>query len=205
MSGMDTAGLLLTGGRSARMGTDKAALRLASSGSSDCEPMSLTLAERTALLLEAATNVALEVGPGFSHLSHVAESPPQAGPLAALVAGATELARIGWKGPVLVVATDLPRLNAGMLGWLANHQPGRSVVPLSRGVPQPLCARYEPEDLTAASRLLAGGSRSMLSLIDEVKPELVAEDTWVRFAGDPFCLDDVDTPDQLDAHEGGPG
>ena len=202
---MESAGLLLTGGRSARMGTDKAALRLPSSGIRDREPMSLTLAERTAQLLEAATKVALEVGPGFSHLRRVAESPPQSGPLAALVAGAAELARIGWSGPVLLVATDMPRLNSGMLGWLATHQPGRSVVPLSRGVPQPLCARYEPEDLAAASRLLAGGSRSMASLIEEVEPQLVPEDTWARYAGDPLCLDDVDTPDQLDAHEGGLG
>jgi molybdopterin-guanine dinucleotide biosynthesis protein A len=191
------AGLLLTGGRSARMGRDKATIRVASGGGSHADPVT-TLAERTARLLDVATEPALEVGPGYTHLRKVSESAPDNGPLSALVAGAAELRRLGWNRPVLVVATDLPRLSADMLGWLGTHEPGRSVVPLSDGRPQPLCARYEPGDLAVAARLVAEGRRSMTALLEATDPLLVPEGTWGRFAGDLRCLDDVDTPDQLD-------
>ena len=197
---MDTAGLLLTGGRSTRMGTDKANLRLLSSDSSADEVPVLTLAEKTAELLQRETDIAVEVGPGFTHLHHVSESPPHSGPLAAFAAGAAELQRIGWDGPVLLVATDMPRLTSGMLRWIATYQPGRSVLPVARGRVQPLCARYEPDAIAIASRLTSNGERAMSALVDRILPLLVAEETWAEFAGDSSCLDDIDTPEQLDSY-----
>lgn len=163
-------------------------------------PGGLTLAERTAGLLAAATTIAIEVGPGFSRLPHVCESPPGSGPLAAVVAGWAELVRLGHAGPVLVVATDLPRLTSGMLDWLARFRSGRSVVPVARGHFQPLCARYEPGDLVLATRLVAEGRRAMSDLVEAVDAVLAPEETWSEFAGDPLCLDDLDTPDQFDAY-----
>jgi molybdopterin-guanine dinucleotide biosynthesis protein A len=190
------AGLLLTGGRSTRMGRDKATIRIRSNGEAPGGG-SGTLAQRTADLLRDATEMALEVGPGFTELDHVSESPPGNGPLFAVAAGAAELGHRGWHGPVLVVATDLPRLTSGMLAWLAGHAPGRSVVPLAGARPQPLCARYEPVDLALAGRLVGQGKRSMAALLEAASPLLVAEDTWLSAAGEPGCLDDVDTPAQL--------
>ena len=199
---MDAAGLLLTGGRSTRMGTDKANLRLLSSDSSANAVPALTLAEKTAEILQRETDIAVEVGPGFTHLHHVCESPPHSGPLAALVAGAVELRRLGRDGPVLVVATDMPRLTSGMLGWLATYEPGRSVVPVARGRVQPLCARYERDAIAVASRLVSEGERAMAALVDRINPLLVGEETWAQFAGDPSCLEDIDTPEQLGSYMG---
>jgi molybdopterin-guanine dinucleotide biosynthesis protein A len=203
---MATAGLLLTGGASRRMGRDKARLVLIDGRGYKADPSGsdvlggLTLAERTARLLAAATTIAVEVGPGFSHLPHVSESPPGSGPLAALVAGSVELGRLGHDGPVLVVATDLPRLTHGMLDWLARLRSGRSVVPEAGGRLQPLCARYEAPDVAVAARLVEGGATAMSALFEAIDPLLVSEETWSEFAGDPRCLDDLDTPDQLDAY-----
>jgi molybdopterin-guanine dinucleotide biosynthesis protein A len=159
----------------------------------------LTLADRTAGLLAAATSIAIEVGPGFSRLPHVCESPPGSGPLAALVAGWAELGRLGYAGPVLVVATDLPRLTSGMLDWLARFRSDQSVVPVARGHLQPLCARYEASDLVLATRLVADGRRAMSDLLEAVDAVLAPEEIWCEFAGNPLCLDDVDTPNELDA------
>ena len=203
---MAIAGLLLTGGASRRLGRNKAELVLSdgegrTTGTNGSElPSGLTLAERTAGLLAAATTIAIEVGPGFSRLPHVCESPPGSGPLAALVAGWAELGRLGHAGPVLVVPTDLPRLTSGMLDWLVRFRSDRSVVPVARGHPQPLCARYEASDLVLATRLVADGRRAMSDLLEAVDAALVPEETWCEFAGDPRCLEDVDTPDQLDAY-----
>jgi molybdopterin-guanine dinucleotide biosynthesis protein A len=101
---------------------------------------------------------------------------------------------------VLVVATDLPRLTSGMLDWLARFRSDRSVVPVARGHLQPLCARYEATDLILATRLVADGRRAMSDLLEAVDAVLAPEATWCAFAGDPLCLDDLDTPNQLDAY-----
>ena len=87
------------------MGTDKALL----------EVDGRTLAERAAAVLRAVCDPVLEVGPGVSGLPAVREDPPGAGPLAALGAGAAELARGGHAGPVLVLAVDMPFVTAGLL------------------------------------------------------------------------------------------
>jgi molybdopterin-guanine dinucleotide biosynthesis protein A len=157
-----------------------------------------TLAQRTAALLEKAAAPALEVGPGFSGLPHVQEDPPGLGPLAAIVCGQRALAAAGWDGPVLVVATDLPRLTQGLLPWLARYPSPDSVVPVSGGRPQPLCARYSAADLRAAHELWATGGRAMHALLAAVRPRLVSEDEWVRAAGDAAALADADTPADLD-------
>jgi molybdopterin-guanine dinucleotide biosynthesis protein A len=193
------------------MGRDKALLPVVSDADRRPEPWDFTFAERTggftfgdrtAELLLGAADPVLEVGPGFTSLPSVRETPVQSGPLVAMASGGAELARRGWEGPVLVVATDLPRLNAGLLGWMSTFAPGRSVVPLSGGRPQPLCARYRPDDMDLAARLVAEGKRAMRDLIDAADPLLVPEDEWGPASGDPLCLTDVDTPDHLDAQLG---
>ena len=174
------------------MGRDKAALAAPGPGAE-------TLAERTAGLLRVVAGVALEVGPGYTSLDRVDESRPGRGPLAALAEGWGELGRRGWAGPVLVVATDLPHLTAQMLAWLAGYEPGHSVVPLAGGRFQPLCARYEPDDLDVGTRLVESGRRAMGDLVAAIEPRLVPEELWIPAAGDPDCLLDVDTPEDLDA------
>lgn len=162
----------------------------------------LSLSARTAGLLVAATDAALEVGPGFTSLDRVIESGPGRGPLAAVVDGWAELGRRGWSGPVLVVATDLPHLTAGMLAWLTEYEPGHSVVPIAGGRLQTLCARYQPSDLEAAAGLVESGRRKMLDLVESIGARCVPEDVWVARAGRPDCLVDVDTPEDLDAAGG---
>ena len=174
------------------MGRDKAALLT--------DPArGQTLSERTADLLRAVTGVALEVGPGYTNLDGVAESPPGRGPLAAVADGWKDLGRREWNGPVLVVATDLPHLTVEMLHWLAAFEPGESVVPVADGRLQPLCARYEAADLDEAVRLVASGTRKMLDLVSSISPRCVPEEVWVPYAGRPDCLLDIDTPEELAA------
>jgi molybdopterin-guanine dinucleotide biosynthesis protein A len=176
------------------MGTDKAAIRL----SDDPEKTGPTLAARTAGLLLMACSPVIEVGPARSSLPAVMESPAGAGPLAAMVAGWEALLLAGWDGPVLVVATDLPRLTASMLMWLADHPASRSVVPVAEGRVQPLCARYSAPDMALAARLVQGGARSMRALLDATNPILASEELWAPQAGGSLVLADVDTPEDLD-------
>ncbi len=176
-------GLLLTGGRSRRMGRPKADLLVGGE----------RLGERTAARLRLVAGLVLEVGPGYTSLPRTAEDPPGAGPLAALAAGAEALSRRHRGGPVLVVATDLPRLTAGYLQMLADRaapSDDHCVVPRdTSGRPQPLCARYSPSALARAGELVAAGRRSMTALLEEVPIDWLDDPEGV--------LVDVDTPEDL--------
>jgi molybdopterin-guanine dinucleotide biosynthesis protein A len=168
------------------MGSDKASLAVGGT----------TLARRTAGLLATVCDPAVELGPGRSGLPSHADT--GRGPLAAL-AGAGAL----WAGlpagcHVLVVATDLPRLTAGLLAWLAAHPSPGPVVPSDGGRPQPLCARYP---VAALARLAAAppASARLTAWIDGLDALVVAEDGWAAAAGDPLALRDADTPGDLAA------
>ena len=186
---MTTAGLLLTGGSSRRFGRDKAAVL-----AGDDE----TWAGRTGRLIAAVCCPALEIGPGRSHLRAVPDQQPGEGPLAAVATGVSALDALGWAGPVLVVATDLPLITPQLLSWLANHPSGQSVVPLRGGRLQPLCARYRREDLLRSVALVAEGRRAMRDLLAAIDVEAVGPEVWGPAAGDLHALVDVDVPGDLD-------
>jgi len=188
------AGILLTGGASRRMGTDKSVLAAA-----DGRP----LAARTGCLLAAVTALAVEVGPGRSGLPAVAEHPPAAGPLAAVAAGVAWLAAAGWHGPALVVSTDLPLLDAPLLAWLAAHPAPANVVPAVDGFPQWLCARYDGPTLAAAGGLVAAGQRRLAALFAGRLVHLAAPEEWTAAGAGPLAPIDADTPEELALLTGG--
>lgn len=180
------AGLLLTGGRSLRMGEDKAGLVLGGE----------LLAVRLARLLAAVASPALEVGPGRSGLEAVREAPPYAGPLAGIVAGWRALSARGHTGPVLVLACDLPLVGADLLSLLSGAPGGGTVVPVVEGRRQLLCARWSPGDLDRAAGAFAAGERAPRAVrLGEDLVEL-GEDEWSAVAS-PECFADCDTPEDL--------
>jgi FdhD protein len=184
-SSPSVAGLLLTGGRSRRMGTDKATVEM------DGAP----LAARLASVLGAALDgPVLEVGPGYTDLPAVAEGRPGDGPLSAVAAGARALRAAGHEGPAVVLACDLPFADETLVRFLAD-QPG-TAVPVVDGRVQPLCARYDGPALAAAPGLVTGGARAMQALLDVVPVRLLGEDDWGRVV-EPQHFVDVDTPEDL--------
>jgi len=181
-----TAGLLLTGGGSSRLGVPKAELRRAGE----------RLADRGARVLDVVCAPAIEVGPGYSPLPAVREDPPGGGPLAAVVAGAAALAERGVTGPVLALAVDAPFVEVELLAWLAAHPVPGSVVPRVAGRAQPLCARYAAADLALAADLLAGGATALRELLAAAAVTYADEDAWGGVAtGRAFR--DVDTPEAV--------
>lgn len=184
--------MLLTGGQSSRMGDDKATLLVRLERDRD-----ESLAARTGRILRDATDPVVEVGPGRSGLPAVVEENPGSGPLAGLACGALALRQMGWDGPIVVLATDLPRLTGRLVAWLADHPDPRSVVPVAGGRPQSLCARYAASDVDIAIELAASGRRSMRTLLGSVDALLITPADWLKVAGDPLALQDVDTPEDL--------
>jgi molybdopterin-guanine dinucleotide biosynthesis protein A len=186
----NVAGLLLTGGASRRMGTDKALI----------EVDGQRLAERAAAVLVAVADPVIEVGPGWSGLPAVREHPPGSGPLAAVSTGAAALREAGHDGPVLVLAVDMPRVGVELLRLLAGRAGPATALPRADGHPQPLCARYGPDALAQVDRLREAGGKSLRALLEAMAAQgdvgWVEPEEWEPIAG-PEAFSDVDTPNDL--------
>jgi len=185
-----TAALILTGGAGTRMGRDKATLEIGGE----------TLASRVARVVREVADPALVVGPEAGTGLPTVDDPRE-GPLVAVAAGAQELAARGARGASLVVAADLPFLDAALLRLLVRELGEASAaVPVANDRDQPLCACY---DLVALSitvqRLTKRGARSMRELLAALPGvRRILPEVWLREAGSD-ALADVDTPADWEA------
>ncbi len=149
---MPTAGLeparlsavILAGGRSVRMGRDKALLLLNGE----------TLLARTTRLAREAGAAPVFISGREGVEGALPDRLPGHGPLEGL-ATALEAAP---PGRVLVLAVDLPALDLPFLRWLLGHAGG--VVPQLPGGPEPLAALYPTGAAALAREQLAQGQRS---------------------------------------------
>jgi molybdopterin-guanine dinucleotide biosynthesis protein A len=174
--------VLLTGGASRRMATDKASIRWRGE----------TLAARAARVLAVVCDPVIEVGSAASELRCVREEPPGSGPLAALLAGARAL---GSQGAVVLLACDLPFVEPPIISLLADWPGRQTVIPIVDGRLQYACARYGSDALERAEIAFAAGERSLRCAGDGDRDEL-SEAQW-RAVGPANTFADVDTPADL--------
>jgi molybdenum cofactor guanylyltransferase len=163
MSG--SAGIVLAGGRSSRMGTPKAALEWHGS----------TLLRRTAGILARVTDGPVVVVrapgqelPALPPGTEVLDDPREGlGPVQGLAAGLAALA--GRAEIAFVSSTDMPFLHPAFVRRvLRAAQEGADVgLPVARGYPQPLAAAYRTALATVAERLVAEQRLRPAFLFDE--------------------------------------
>lgn len=184
-------GLVLAGGRSSRMGTDKAAL---------VHPDGRTLARRCYdLLAEAGCETVVlslrhdqEIPSGFSDVPHLAiVRDPEGGsegPLAGILAAMRLRPDADW----LVLACDLPRLDVATLTHLVSSkrpdEPFLSYRSEFDGLPEPLCALYAAEALPILEQAQADGIRCPRKSL--IRHECRLLDPLV-----PRALDNANTPE----------
>jgi molybdenum cofactor guanylyltransferase len=151
MSG--TAGIVLAGGRSSRMGTPKAALEWHGS----------TLLRRTVGIIARVTDGPVVVVrapgqelPAMPPQTEVVEDPREGlGPVQGLAAGLAALT--GRAGVAFVCSTDMPFLHPAFVRRvLRAARDGADVgLPVARGYPQPLAAAYRVALAPVAAKLVA--------------------------------------------------
>ncbi len=166
--------LILAGGKSRRMGADKALLRLPTGGQ--------TLIERVAAAARAAgaSEIVVVVAGDTARLPPmdartIQDSVPDAGPLAGLVAGFAAMRH----DTALVLACDLPYLSVPLLQWMAAQHAGSNtgwdaLVPSladEDGIVrwQPLHALYSRACLAPACAALAQGERKLTTFFPAVR------------------------------------
>jgi len=176
------AGVLLTGGASSRMGTDKA--RLVVNGE--------TLAMRAARVLSHVCDPVIEVGPAISGLPAIQEEPPGAGPNVALRAG---YGALGGPPAIVLLACDLPFVEPPLLRLLVEWPGSRTVIPVVEGRQQYVCARYGRSAFGDAHGASQDGMTS-LHAIAQPDCEYLTVAQWGAVA-DVRSFADVDTPSDL--------
>lgn len=149
-------GLVLAGGRSQRLGRDKAGVIYQGE----------TLLARAARVLgQVVGDVRVAVRPDQAadllrqRFAIVLDVHEELGPAAGILAGHRLLPDVAW----LVLACDMPRVTPAMLAMLvAQRNPRRSATAFrvaADGLPEPLCAIYEPATLARfRSQVEAGGN-----------------------------------------------
>jgi molybdopterin-guanine dinucleotide biosynthesis protein A len=179
-------GAVLSGGRSSRMGHDKA---LAHVGDA-------TMAEHVAAALRAVCDPVVTVGRSEPVADMEAFPDPGGryqGPLAGLVA-ALRQAEGGW---VALVAVDQPWVDPTTISRLADRADRLPIVPVDDGVRQTTCALYPAAVLEEAEEELEAGG-SIQTLLDRVAFDPVVEDEWRSWGEDGRSWFSADTPDAID-------
>jgi molybdopterin-guanine dinucleotide biosynthesis protein A len=179
-------GLVLAGGESRRMGQDKAALRLHGRSQVDWA---------FELLSRHCARVFVSVRPGQladpARASHpaIVDRHEGVGPIAGIAAAQAEHPTAAW----LVVACDLPFLNDATIQALIAGRGAQAVTAFRSshdGLPEPLCAIYEPQTHEGVEAAIASGKHCPRKFIIQSGGPLLEQP-------DPAALDNVNTPDDL--------
>ncbi|HSU53223.1 MAG TPA: molybdenum cofactor guanylyltransferase [Candidatus Dormibacteraeota bacterium] len=155
---MTLTAMILTGGASRRMGSDKALLKLESE----------FLWQRQLRIVQALkpehTWVSARQVPNWrpANVEVVLDQQPSRGPLSGLVAGLERLRT----SHLLALAIDLPAISSEhLLKLWQTAQPGSGVVPFNGQYFEPLCAVYPGEAGSCAIAALQKGEHSLQTMV----------------------------------------
>lgn len=181
---------VLAGGKSSRMGSDKAFLRLGDG----------TLLSRALMVLGTVASEIRIVGDArkFAAFGPVVEDVyrdrgPLGGIHAALASSAAELN--------LMLAVDLPFVGEKFLKYLllqARESAAMVTVPRAGGGWQPLCAVYQRAFAEVAERSLAEGKNKIDSLFARVETRVIEEDESARAGFSAEIFRNLNTPEELE-------
>ncbi len=187
----DTTAFVLTGGRSSRMGSDKALLSWAGE----------TLIQRMLAIAREVCGQVFISGSRerYGNLGDVIEDAqsglgPLSGLQAALHATQTDLN--------LILSVDLPLMTPEFLVWLlqrARSGEQRITAPEAQGRLQPLCAIYHREVVSLADEALAEGDLKVTRLFARTTTRIIGE-REIRAAGfEPSIFTNVNTPGEYES------
>ena len=180
--------IVLAGGRSTRLGHDKALLRI------NGQPLVEWLPARLSCLLSPVVIVVDGPGRYQTSLPQVPDVLPGTGPLGGVASGLQALAA----SAALVCACDMPLLQPDLIALLCASLSGFDlVIPERDGRLEPLCAVYTRACLPAMQALLANRQLRLNGMASAVRARIVTEGEWreVDPRGDSFL--GINTLDEL--------
>lgn len=180
-------GLVLAGGRSTRMQRDKAALSY--HGRSQLQwAMDLLAPHVERAFVSVRPDQAND--PVRSHFPRIQDRHDNIGPIAGIIAAQDEHPSVAW----LVLACDLPFLDEGTLKHLIWARQPEKLATAYRsshdGLPEPLCAIYEPASRAMILEYLTTGKVCPRKFLIQADAALIDEPN-------PQALDNVNTPEEF--------
>jgi len=187
MTNTPVYGLILSGGKSKRMGHDKALL--ARDGQSQLSYM-VAMLESQVEQVFVSTRDDQKDELERRQFAQVIDRYNDMGPLAGILSAMDEYPDVDW----LVIACDLPNIESETISHLCTHcspdHPFTAYVSSHDGLPEPLCAIYR-----------AGSAATIREFSDQgihcPRKILIRADTHLIEQLDPASLDNINTPDDL--------
>lgn len=182
-------GLVLAGGKSRRMGRDKAVL---DHGGQSQLAFVVQLLDEHVDQVFVSTRTEQRDEPERCQFAQIVDHYEEIGPVAGILSAMDEHPRADW----LVVACDLPNIDAQTIRYLLeqqiHEQPFVAYASSHDGLPEPLCALY-----------LAGSEACLRAFVDDglhcPRKMLIRSDTVLLEQPNPRALDNVNTVDDLRA------
>ena len=180
-------GLVLAGGQSRRMGSDKASL----------ERDGETQLDRAVRILGAcledvfvSTHPSQQNDPLRSRHEQIVDCYEGLGPVAGILSAMDQHPDAAW----LVLACDLPNIDEETIGYLLDkapaEHPATAYLSVHDGLPEPLCAVYRPMFRPVIERYVAEGIKCPRKM-------LINSPTCLLEQPKPGALHNINTPDDL--------
>ncbi|HUG52555.1 MAG TPA: molybdenum cofactor guanylyltransferase [Vicinamibacteria bacterium] len=186
MSAAKAVGFVVAGGRSRRMGRDKALL-----GWGGATLLDQAIAKLAAVCDDVRVLSGLQRRYTDRGRAVVVDAAPEAGPLAGLAAALAAAA----PRPALLLAVDMPFVTPELLQHLVEGLDGwDAAVPVPEGRPEPLCAAYAPACLAPVQASLAAGERKMTSFWEGLRVRAFSTEDLSRFGAPDRLLRNLNDP-----------
>jgi molybdopterin-guanine dinucleotide biosynthesis protein A len=181
-------GLVLAGGRSRRMGSDKAAL--VSEGETQLG-RAVRLLENHLDEVYVSTRADQAGDDVRRDFRQIIDRYDDLGPVAGILSAMDAHPDAAW----LVLACDLPQIDDATIGYLVDNVSATHVatafVSVVDGLPEPLCAVYRPASKAIIEGFVADGIKCPRKM-------LINSDTQLLEQPSPGALHNINTPDDLD-------
>lgn len=185
------AAVVLAGGRSRRMGRDKATLRFRGERLVDRSVRSAAGGFDEVIVVRGHPH-----RPAISGLAvrQIPDEIPGQGALGGIHAGLRAME----SHAAVVIACDMPLLEGSFLTWLGGQLGDHEVaVPRSASGLQPLCAAYDRTCLPAIEASLARGQRQVFAFYTQVRARELRPGPDGPWRGGEGLFTNVNTPDDL--------
>jgi molybdopterin-guanine dinucleotide biosynthesis protein A len=185
------AGFVLTGGRSSRMGKEKALLEI------NGTPLVVRAAR---LLLPLCSSVTLVGQPeryGNFGFAAIADERPDTGPLGGILTALNQ-ASDSWN---LIIACDMPYLTEEWLRYLigrARASRALAVLPESEAGPEPLCAAYHRQAAATIRGEIARGVLKVTRALEALPVERVPPADILPFDPRGVLFQNLNTPEDYE-------
>jgi len=179
-------GLILAGGSSSRMQRDKAALKYRGKSQLD---RAYELAARHVPHVFVSVRASQIADPARAQKPMIVDSVAGEGPIVGIRSALAADPSVAW----LVLACDLPFLSDAALAQLLRERNPSALATAFRsahdGLPEPLCAIWEPAAAAALAAYEAGGGRCPRKFLTRYAAPLLELE-------DPRALDNINTPEE---------